>query len=733
MKSKKSNYKNCDDNSDELLVKAIQECKKVAATSSKEAKDNVAFIKESIVQANKEVESCIKDISNQKIRDPEILSSLKNQLRRIKTTFVQEYDEVEQLVEKKIKQSNQFNITLFGRTKVGKSTLMEILTNGDGRSIGKGGQRTTLNVRQYNWKGLTITDIPGIDAFQGETDDRLAFEAAKSADIVVFMISDGQPEATEADWLVRLKREDKPIICLCNAKRTLEDELDMELFLDNPDDILKDERIKEIIAQFNAFVQEQLPNEHINIIVSQLQARYLANKKENIAKRNELIKASRFGIIEHELQRLVIHNGISFRRKCFLSIIDSPLYSQSLELFNSSTLAYQKYLVAKGKMNEFCNWENEFIPEERSLMLDRVEKIYNDLINTVPTFVEDNLEKNDFSDRWKKHIESHRLSQKVQDCFSDSVKKAKAKVDQLFSALETESKLQTSLMSDVDSSHKGADITNWKRIWGWASAGVTAAGTVAEIGLTIAAQAFGVAAAGAAIPVVGWIVAGGALLFGLFSWFSDKRETKRRKARIEREKALSDSLKTSKDKTSEKMKKAFQKDIVEGLLADSYNRFHIIETTLLTLANSQRELGLKYLKHHTDISKRIIQAAFFDLGVKSVVLDHIDFVARIPGKKTLIGCDDEQLGLIANKISDKIGNKEEVRIFRKKLSGDLENRLSTLKSYFKLRVPMKVITISKDGFNQNVVFIPKNYNFQSDEESNLLLLQQILNIHIVKR
>ena len=65
----------------------------------KEAKDNVAFIKESIVQANKEVESCIKDISNQKIRDPEILSSLKDQLRRIKTTFVQEYDEVEQLVE----------------------------------------------------------------------------------------------------------------------------------------------------------------------------------------------------------------------------------------------------------------------------------------------------------------------------------------------------------------------------------------------------------------------------------------------------------------------------------------------------------------------------------------------------------------------------------------------------------------------------------------------------------
>ena len=33
---------------DSQLAKAIEECKKVAASSSKEAKENVAFIKESI-------------------------------------------------------------------------------------------------------------------------------------------------------------------------------------------------------------------------------------------------------------------------------------------------------------------------------------------------------------------------------------------------------------------------------------------------------------------------------------------------------------------------------------------------------------------------------------------------------------------------------------------------------------------------------------------------------------
>ena len=40
---------------DSQLAKAIEECKKVAASSSKEAKENVAFIKDSIEKANKEL------------------------------------------------------------------------------------------------------------------------------------------------------------------------------------------------------------------------------------------------------------------------------------------------------------------------------------------------------------------------------------------------------------------------------------------------------------------------------------------------------------------------------------------------------------------------------------------------------------------------------------------------------------------------------------------------------
>ena len=54
-----------------------------------------------------------------------------------------------------------FNITLFGRTMSGKSTLIEIIANGEGKSIGRGAQRTTQDVREYHWNGMKVTGVPG--------------------------------------------------------------------------------------------------------------------------------------------------------------------------------------------------------------------------------------------------------------------------------------------------------------------------------------------------------------------------------------------------------------------------------------------------------------------------------------------------------------------------------------------------------------------------------------------
>lgn len=106
---------------------------------------------------------------------------------------------------------------------------MEVLTEGDGNTIGKGAQRTTRDVRIYPWNGLEVTDVPGIGAFEGEEDEQIAFEAAKRADLILFLITDDAPQAAEADCFSRIINMGKPIICIVNVKASISENTSTKL------------------------------------------------------------------------------------------------------------------------------------------------------------------------------------------------------------------------------------------------------------------------------------------------------------------------------------------------------------------------------------------------------------------------------------------------------------------------------------------------------------------------
>lgn len=117
-----------------------------------------------------------------------------------------------------------FSIVVYGRNEAGKSPFMEILTHGNGQSIGKGGQRTTLDVRDYFWNGLKITDVPGIFAFsldakEARVDESLALEAAKKADLILFLLTSDAPQPDEAEKLAQLRRLGKPVLGVINDDR----------------------------------------------------------------------------------------------------------------------------------------------------------------------------------------------------------------------------------------------------------------------------------------------------------------------------------------------------------------------------------------------------------------------------------------------------------------------------------------------------------------------------------
>ncbi len=141
----------------------------------------------------------------------EQLAEIQQSVNNLRLSFAEDLEILKNNLEK-------FSVTLFGRTMAGKSTLMEVLTEGDGSAIGMGAQRTTRDIRSYEWNGLSVTDVPGIGAFEGEEDTRLAFDAARTADLIIFLLTDDAPQAVEADCFRQVKDLGKPVIIIMNVK-----------------------------------------------------------------------------------------------------------------------------------------------------------------------------------------------------------------------------------------------------------------------------------------------------------------------------------------------------------------------------------------------------------------------------------------------------------------------------------------------------------------------------------
>ena len=111
------------------------------------ARSSAKLFDGTVNEAASELQGSIKRLQHKGYRDKDVTQSLTKQLESIRINYEllsqRMNDEVNALG------GGTFAITLFGRTTAGKSTLMTILTHGDGSQIGNGSQRTTRDVRTY--------------------------------------------------------------------------------------------------------------------------------------------------------------------------------------------------------------------------------------------------------------------------------------------------------------------------------------------------------------------------------------------------------------------------------------------------------------------------------------------------------------------------------------------------------------------------------------------------------
>ena len=142
------------------LQEVLDECKKSALEGYSIASTQYKNLHETIQNAENQIESTLFAFNTSTCYLSDATTSLSQQLRETESALdglsFAFRDDLQSLKEN----LGKFSITLFGRTMAGKSTLMEVLTHGDGSSIGRGSQRTTQDVRSYYWNDLEITDVP---------------------------------------------------------------------------------------------------------------------------------------------------------------------------------------------------------------------------------------------------------------------------------------------------------------------------------------------------------------------------------------------------------------------------------------------------------------------------------------------------------------------------------------------------------------------------------------------
>lgn len=119
-----------------------------------------------------------------------------------------------------------FNVVFFGRTGVGKSTLLSALGRLDGELISDGHSDFTTEVRSLDWNGCRLYDTPGINGW-GRTQSRQDLEekarvAVETADVVLLCFDTQSQQAAEfakvAEW-VHIYR--KPALAILNVRNPM--------------------------------------------------------------------------------------------------------------------------------------------------------------------------------------------------------------------------------------------------------------------------------------------------------------------------------------------------------------------------------------------------------------------------------------------------------------------------------------------------------------------------------
>lgn len=635
------------------IEKALQECQAYAQKGYDIANNTWNTIHQALLAEERKVKKVDKQQGKiSRLADEELIKKKKQGL----ASFMEMDKELKQDLSYLQKQQKEFSVLVFGRTMVGKSTLMEIMTHGSGASIGNGSQRTTLDVRDYHWKGMKITDVPGIASFDGREDDRLALEAAKAADLILFLISDDGVQQEEAKNLAELRRLGKPVLGIINVKLGITEQvrsLDMKRLRNK---MAERERIETICNQFRQFAGNfQQDWGDLTFVPVHLKAAYLGQDKNP-----ELWEVSNFTEVEAYILSKVQQDGCFLRIKTFLDRVIIPLQGRMEMLYENSGSSLTEAFEYQKKCQELAEWNKIFVGDSQEKFDNLYKRLHNKLANAIAEFAEYNYDNEDAGEDWKEYLQEElKLEADCMSFLQERSNKCSRKRRELMDSLKTELTFAGVNVEFEDISMDS--ITDTQLL------GTIAGGALALV--------FPVA--GIAVTLINWL-------------FGSSKEEKIREAKAKLRDALQDAMDecgyvdTLMDSVANTMNEEIFGKGVDGL----YNALAQMDAMLIGLAKEEatgaEKLGVLLNKLNCQLLHEAEGYVAAQEG-KNLVLS-VDRIARIPGEVTVVYDTVASFDGYEAQMAKLLGEKVELRILDNagKLYGEMLKRTEELIGTFRI-------------------------------------------------
>ena len=516
-----------------------------------------------------------------------------------------------------------FNLTLFGRTMSGKSTLMEILTKGDGKSIGKGAQRTTRDVRSYEWQGLTVTDVPGVAAFDGDDDEQVAHDAATDADLVLFMITDDDQQAAEAEHLARLRTMGRTVLGVRNVKRGIS-QGNVRRFLHDRHKIFDEKKLRCSGRQFDEIVAQYIPGYKMPTVNTHLHARYLATLPEYQEWSDDLKQVSRFSLVEEYILKEVIENGPFHRRQSFSHSETASLLSRFEGMLLAAHLKQKLQTRLTDRVTEVESWSKQFRHRADTQVQALIRQTIGNLRCEIPSFARQYCEDKTLPDKWNNKVRAANIERDAKALQERLTRECQKYFEELIQEIQEEIRILE--MSFQKVSIETGPIRDTRRMWnrgvGLASAGL--GGVTA--GLYLAGAALGWNPLGWALIGTGVVIS----IAGLMGRFFGSRDKKRREAIAEITTKLRESMEDIENQIRNSMRQW-----LDNLTAQYLNK---VTASLNSLAQSNgqaavvtRDIAWRSNDDLLALNRETVGNALAHLGCADEIAT-VGAVARVPGQ-----------------------------------------------------------------------------------------------------